>query len=160
MATATATDARRDGGNRGSERGPHAVNVTSVLTSGLVAWLVIIASGMLMVPVVGPQMDAALAARHVPPLSGPAVVYFAAWSLVLGVSLVWLYAAVRPRLGPGPRTAATVSLFLWLVSYVGANASLVAYGFLPVSLTVVGTLWGLVELVVAGQVGARLYREP
>jgi hypothetical protein len=32
-------------------------------------------------------------------------------------------------------------------------------GFMPVSLTIVGTAWGLVELVVAGAVGAYLYRD-
>ena len=33
------------------------------------------------------------------------------------------------------------------------------YGFMPVRLTVVGTLWALGELVVAGQIGAYLYRD-
>jgi hypothetical protein len=136
-----------------------AINVSRVLTGGLLAGLIIIASGMLMVPVVGPQMDAALKARNVPPLGGAAMAFVAIWSVVLGVLLVWLYAAVRPRFGPGPKTAAIVSLVVWCLAYLGANASLVAYGFLPVPLTVVGTVWGLVELVVAGQVGARLYRE-
>jgi hypothetical protein len=81
-----------------------AINVSRVLTGGLLAGLIIIASGMLMVPVVGPQMDAALKARNVPPLGGAAMAFVAIWSVVLGVLLVWLYAAVRPRFGPGPKT--------------------------------------------------------
>ena len=40
-----------------------------------------------------------------------------------------------------------------------ANVANVMYGFMPVSLTIVGTAWGLVELVVAGAVGAHLYRD-
>lgn len=52
-----------------------------------------------------------------------------------------------------------MSLLIWFLAYFGPNASNVAYGFMPISLTVVGTVWGLVELVVAGAVGARLYSE-
>lgn len=136
-----------------------AINYRRVVVGGLAAGMIIIVSGMLMVPVVGPQMDAALRARNVPPLSGGAMAWFVAWSLVLGLSLVWLYAAVQPRLGPGPMTAVKVALVVWLLSYFGANVALVAYGFLPGSLTAIGTAWGLVELVLAGQAGARLYHE-
>jgi hypothetical protein len=35
----------------------------------------------------------------------------------------------------------------------------VVFGFMPIALAVVGTVWGLVELVVAGEVGARMYNE-
>jgi hypothetical protein len=48
---------------------------------------------------------------------------------------------------------------LRFVGYCSANVSNVMYGFMPVSLTVVGTLWGLVELVVAGEIGAYIYRD-
>lgn len=43
--------------------------------------------------------------------------------------------------------------------YRSANVSNVMYGLMPVSLTVVGTLWRLVELVVAGEMGACFYRD-
>ena len=136
-----------------------AINVKSVLGSGLVAGLIINASAIAMVPMVGNQMDEALAARNLPPMGGGAMAFFGMVSLMLGFALVWLYAAVRPRLGPGPRTAAIVSLIVWFLAYFLANVSNVVYGFMPVHLTVVGTVWGLVELVVAGEVGARLYTE-
>jgi len=136
-----------------------AINVKRVLTGGLVAGVVIIASAVLMVPAVGDQMDRALEARNLPAMGGGAMAFFALVSLSNGVVLVWLYAAVRPRLGPGPRTAAIVSLLVWFLAYFLANAANVAYGFMPVRLTVIGTAWGLVELLVAGMVGARLYSE-
>lgn len=136
-----------------------AINSKRVIIGGLVAGLIINVSGLLMVPMVGKQMTAALMERNVPPMSGGAMAFFGMMSLVLGVLLVWLYAAVRPRFGPGPKTAALVSIFVWFLAYFWANASNVAFGFMPISLTVVGTAWGLVELLVAGEVGARLYRE-
>jgi hypothetical protein len=130
-----------------------------VLTSGLVAGLVINASAIFMVPVVGHQMDEALKARNLPPMGGGAMAYFGVMSLLLGAVLLWLYAAIRPRFGPGPKTAALVSILVWLLAYFFANASNVVFGFMPTQLTVIGTIWGLVELVVAGEVGARLYTE-
>jgi hypothetical protein len=136
-----------------------AINLKRVLGGGLVAGVVIIASAVLMVPAVGDQMDKALEARNLPPMGGGAMAFFALVSLSNGVVLVWLYAAVRPRLGPGPKTAAIVSLLVWFLAYFLANAANVAYGFMPVRLTVIGTAWGLVELLVGGMVGARLYTE-
>ena len=33
--------------------------------------------------------------------------------LLLGVSSMWLYAAIRPRWEPGPKTAVVARFFLW-----------------------------------------------
>ncbi len=136
-----------------------AINLKAVLCGGLVAGLIINLSAMLMVPVVGNQMEEALQARNLPPLGGGAMAFFGVVSWLLGFVLVCLYAAVRPRFGPGPKTAAMVSILVWFLAYFLANASNLVFGFMPAQLTVIGTLWGLVELVLAGAVGARLYNE-
>lgn len=136
-----------------------AINFKSVLFGGLVAGVIINLSGIALVPFVGKQMEMALKNRNLPPMSGGAMAYFGVMSLVLGVFLVWMYAAVRPRFGSEPKTAATVSVLVWFMTYFWANASMAAFGFMPMSLTVIGTAWGLFELIVAGQVGARLYSE-
>jgi len=90
-----------------------AIGLRRVLIGGVVAGLVINASAILLVPIVGDQMKEALQARNVPPLGGGAMAYFIAQSLTVGIALVWLYAAVLPRLGPGPRTALVVSAVVW-----------------------------------------------
>lgn len=136
-----------------------AIQAKRVVGAGLVAGLVICASAALMVPVVGDEMAAAQAARGVPPMGPWAMAYFFALSLSLGVIVVWLYAALLPRFGPGPRTALLVAALLWFLSNFTANAANLAYGFMPLGLTVVGMVWGLAELVVAALVGTRLYRE-
>ncbi len=135
------------------------MNPKRILIGGLVAGLIINASAVVMVPLVGHQMDEALRARNLPPMGSGAMMFVGVMSLVLGVALIWLYAAVRPRFGPGPKTAVIVSVLVWFLAYFFGNVSNVVFGFMPVRLTVVGTVWGLVELVVAGQVGARLYHE-
>jgi hypothetical protein len=136
------------------------MNVTGVLRGGLVAGAIIIASAMLMVPAVGKEMELVQARFNLPPMGIGAMLFFAFVSLSMGMLLVWAYAAVLPRLGPGPRTALTVAVVAWFYCYFLANVALVAYGFMPVGLTVIGTAWGLVELVLAALVGTRFYKEP
>ena len=80
-------------------------------------------------------------------------------SLLVGLTLVFFYAASRPRFGPGPRTAILVAVVLWLGSYV---VSLLGYGMVdlyPQSLLVTWGIVGLVELVLASLLGGWIYRE-
>ncbi len=135
------------------------INVKRVLIGGFIAGLVIMIIGSALVPVVGREMELALAKCQLPPMGAGAMAYFGMVSLVFGILLVWLYAAILPRFGPGPKTALVASLFIWIPGYFLANVSMVAYGFMPVKLTVIGTAWGLVELSVAGVIGARLYKD-
>ena len=48
------------------------------------------------------------AGRVVTPLSG--ILTFA-----IGIWTIWLYAAIRPRYGPGPKTAAVAGFAVWLL---------------------------------------------
>jgi hypothetical protein len=52
-----------------------------------------------------------------------------------------------------------VSLLVWFLAYFFGNVSNVIFGFMPIRLTVIGTAWGLVELLLAGEAGARCYHE-
>ena len=36
--------------------------------------------------------------------------------MVMGIWTMWLYSAIRPHYGPGPKTAATAGLALWVVA--------------------------------------------
>jgi hypothetical protein len=135
------------------------VNIKSIIKSGLVCGLIISLSAITMVPVVGDQMDLVLASRGLPALSNMAMIYFCGLSFLYGGFLVLLYAVLKDLLGPGIKTAVLISLIFWFFTYFLSNVSLVAYGFMPVKLTVIGTVWGLGELVLAGIVGSRLYKD-
>ena len=131
-----------------------------VIVGGLVAGLIVnIGETILNVPLAGEEMAQALQARNLPPVGGGAIGYFVIMCFLLGVLMVWTYAAVRPRLGPGPKTAVIVGALVWFMTLVWSGGSQVAMGIMPLSLTLFGLVWGLGELVIASLVGAKLYRE-
>jgi hypothetical protein len=131
-----------------------------VVLGGLAAGLIInIGEVILNIPLLGAELDQALQARNLPPVGGGAIAYFVAVCFLLGILIVWTYAAVRPRLGPGPKTALTVAVLVWLLSFVWSGGAQAPMGIMPARLTVVALLWGLGELVIATLVGAKLYRE-
>jgi hypothetical protein len=131
-----------------------------VITGGLVAGLIVnIGETILNIPLAGAEMEQALQARNLPPVGGGAIAYFVVMCFLLGILMVWTYAAVRPRLGPGPKTAVIVALLAWFMSLVWSGGAQVAMGIMPLKLTMVGLAWGLGELVIASLAGAKVYRE-
>lgn len=135
------------------------INVSSVIKSGLIAGLIISLSAITMVPVVGNEMDQVLETRSLPPLSNIAMAYFVLLSFINGTALVLLYALLKERMGEGLKTAVIISLAFWFMTYFLSSVSLIAYGFMPVRLTVIGTIWGLGEILLAGIVGSKLYKD-
>jgi len=135
------------------------MNPQSILTSGFVAGIIISISGISMVPVVGNQMDQALANRGLSPLSPAAMVFFGMVSLALGVSVVGIYAVAKAQLGSGLKTAITAAVIVWFLAYFLSNTALLAYGFLPAKLVVIGIVWGFFELLLGSIVGSKLYRD-
>ena len=78
----------------------------------------------------------------------------------LGVMALWTYAAIRPRFGPGPRTAVIAGLAVWALSYFYAGVYVYAgIVVMPMKLTWLPAAWSLVEVPVATLVGAWLYQE-
>lgn len=136
------------------------IRMGKVVLGGLAAGLIInIGETILNVLLLGAEMEQALQARNLPAVGGGAIAYFVGVCFLLGILIVWTYAAVRPRLGPGPKTALTVAVLVWLLSFAWAGGAQTAMGIMPLKLTVVGLVWGLGELVIATLVGAKLYTE-
>ncbi|MDH5393726.1 MAG: hypothetical protein OEY11_11110 [Gammaproteobacteria bacterium] len=134
------------------------INLRSVLFTGLIAGLVIIVSAATMVPFVGNAFDENLARFDLPPLGVGAMFYFTSVSLFLGIVVVSIYAAILPGLMSKFKAAIISSLLVWFLAYFLPNVSMVVYGFMPVKLTIIGTVWGLVEILLASMVGARFYK--
>ncbi len=45
-------------------------------------------------------------------------VFWLVFYFVVGITATWWYAAVRPRFGPGAKTAAIAGLAYWLIAYL------------------------------------------
>ena len=137
------------------------INTTGVLKGGLAAALIMnISEFILNVPVAGAQMTAELSARNLPAAdSGAQIAVFVGLTAMLGFITVWLYAAMRPRLGPGPKTAMCAGLTVWTCSYLYTAVTTGTIGIHSMGLVVLIIVWSLIEMLVASAVGGYLYHE-
>jgi hypothetical protein len=136
------------------------VNWSRVILGGLVAGLVMNVSQFIMtVPVLGPQMQAELTKRTLPPMGGRAMTFYIIMDFIVGILTVWLYAAIRPRYGPGPKTAIYAGLTVWFLAYVRSRLGWVAMGVFSTGLMALAVLWAFVEMILASLAGAWLYKE-
>jgi hypothetical protein len=72
---------------------------------------------------------------------------------------IWLYAARRPRYGPGVQTALCAGLTIWGLAYLYPTVFFLAMKLFPTRLTVISTVWGLAEVLIASVAGAAIYKE-
>lgn len=136
------------------------INIVGVLKGGLAAGLIMVVSEFVLnVPVAGAQMEAELRALNLPPVSTAAITVFTVVTLLLGIATVWLYAAIRPRLGPGPKTAMVAGLVVWALSYLYASVFFYMLGTQSLGLVVLGVVWSAIEMIIASAVGGYLYTE-
>ena len=139
------------------------INWTRVFLGGLAWWVVFnllwVAALFLYLE---PEVTAAWKAlglefsQHRTP--GFAVFWFVL-TYVVGVIAIWLYAAIRPRYGPGPKTAVGAGLVLW---FIGNFTPMIFFGFtgvFSVRFVTIDVATNLVLIVAATVVGAWLYKE-
>ena len=136
------------------------INVAKVVIGGLLAGLVVnVSETILNMVVVSSDMEAFLQARNLPALGGSAIGGFIVLAFVAGIATIWLYAAIRPRFGPGPGTAATAGLAVWFFAYLYPGIANGLMGMYPMKLNVITLAWGLVEVIVGSIAGAWVYAE-
>jgi hypothetical protein len=78
--------------------------------------------------------------------------------LVLGILLVWTYAAIRPRFGPGFKTAVYAAVLFWILAGIFFSGYL-HMGMMSTGLWMQFAFFGLVNFLLSAWVGARLYTE-
>ena len=136
------------------------INVGGVVKGGLAAGVVMnISEFVLNVPVAGEQMNAELAARNLPPVATDQIAVFVVLTFVLGLLTVWLYAAIRPRFGAGPKTATIAGVFVWACTYLNVSITMGVLGINSMALVVLSIVWTLIEMILASSVGGYLYKE-
>ena len=136
------------------------INMGRVIVGGLLAGLVInISEFVLNTFVIEQDMAAAMKALNLPPLDGAMIGCFVVLGFLLGISTVWLYAAIRPRFGPGVSTATCAALTVWFLSYVYPTAFMMVMHVFPRKAMAISVVWGLPEIIIAGIAGAWAYTE-
>jgi uncharacterized membrane protein len=136
------------------------INVARVLIGGFVAGLVInIGESVFNGWLFASDLQAAVARLNLPPIGGNAIATFVMLAFALGIAMVWLYAAIRPRYGAGVNTALCAGAAVWFFAFAYPSIGFLAMGLFPTRLTVIGLVWGLGELLLAAVAGAWLYRE-
>ena len=137
------------------------VNWTGVIVGGLLAGLVInISEFVLNTFVVAEDFAARMEELGVSGGEGTgAMVVWIVLGFVWGIAAVWLYAAIRPRFGPGVKTALLAGVFLWLIAGLLQAVAMVNMGLFTAGMMVLGLVWGLVELCLATTLGAWVYKE-
>jgi len=140
-----------------------AINTKKVLLGGIAAGVVMnVIDTITNMFILGARMKAETDAFK-PGLSdqmmqGTAMVTYIVMDFILGFALVWTYAAIRPRFGPGLRTATYAAVLFWILAGVFFS------GFMHMGIMSPGLWWsfafiGLVNFLVSAWVGAWLYTE-
>ncbi len=139
------------------------INNSRVVVGGLAAGVVANIVGYVGYGIfLGPRFDAeaaavapALAGRG---MTGSAVIANVGSQFAIGILLVWIYAAMRPRFGPGMRTAINAALVVWLCAIL-FHLDWLVVGLMTATTYLLAVAVGLVQLVSAAAVGGMLYRE-
>jgi hypothetical protein len=136
------------------------INMTKVLVGGLIAGLVLnVIDGVLYGVVLKDQMAAAMASINRPPMTNAQMPWFIFLDFIAGVFLVWLYAAVRPRFGAGPATAAKAGVAAWFVGGLLVTLFMWPMHLMSQNMTIMTTVVTLVEWPLATVIGAKFYTE-
>ena len=136
------------------------INFGRVVLGGLVAGLILnIGEFILNEKVLADPMKEFFTAHKFNQPAGSFIAVAVALTFLLGIVMVLGYAAIRPRFGPGPKTAIITALFAWFGIYLYNGIILTLLFGGTASQEILILVWGLVEYVIAAVVGAWLYKE-
>ena len=90
--------------------------------------------------------------------NGGLIMFLFVVNLAEGVWAMWLYAAIRPRYGPGPKTAVIAGLAWWVISSL-IDATWGSLGFVPKEALLGPMAASLPAIILAALAGAWLYKE-
>jgi hypothetical protein len=86
------------------------------------------------------------------------VAFLLVLNLLMGMWAMWLYAAIRPRYGPGIKAAAIAGFAWWFIAVID-DSTWGSLGFVSPHALLVPVATSLPALVIAAVAGAWLYRE-
>ena len=140
-----------------------AINTGKVLVGGVVAGVVMnVIDFIVNMFIVGDRMKAETEAFK-PGLSdqmmsSSTMVSYIVMDFVLGFALIWTYAAIRPRFGPGIKTASYAAILFWILAGIFLSGYL-HMGMMSTGLWFTFAFLGLVNFLLSAWAGAKFYTE-
>lgn len=128
-----------------------------VFGCGLVAGIVWIMLGSVVTAVLGRDFAALPNNRVAKPTPG-SILFNVVLDLMEGISIVWLYAVLRPVYGLGVRAAVIAACAWWFIVTLG-DATWCSFGFFPPRTVIPLMIGTLPALVLATVAGTKFYRE-
>jgi len=136
------------------------INLGRVLLGGLIAGVVLnIGEYLLNGVVFADDMKNDLQRLGLPEPGGDFIPKAVVATFILGIVITFLYAAIRPRFGPGVKTAIYAGLFAWFFVFLYTGVIYSGLGIVAMRLFWIGLVWGLVEYALGAIAGAWLYKE-
>src|SRR5271156_3388641 len=141
----------------GDSRAMSKINWWRVFGCGLLAGIVWIILGSLVTSLLGREF-AALPNNHLRAPTPSFLVVNVVLDLLEGISILWLYAAIRPLYGPGAKTAGTAAFAWWFIVSLG-DVTWCSFGFFPPHTVVPLMIGTLPAIILATLAGARFYKD-
>jgi len=139
-----------------------AINTGKVVAGGLVAGVVANAFDFVTnTYILAADMQAWAASHNVDPAtltSGTVAGTWVAIDFVYGLLLVFTYAAMRPRFGPGVKTAIIAGLVVFLAPTI-VLAGFTQMGMFTTAMFVKGAIGTIISTLAASVAGAAIYKE-
>jgi hypothetical protein len=136
------------------------INVVRVVLGGLLAGLVLNVGEFVLNEVLFvDKMEEIIRRLNTPRPGAKFITVAVLLTFLLGVVIVWIYAMIRSRFGPGPKTAVIAGFVVWLCVYFYAGVLNSVLFNMPLNLLLLGIAWGFFEYVLAALAGASLYKE-
>lgn len=134
------------------------INWGRVLLCGLLAGVVWTLLSSLLTAFVAYDFVAAVPGGRLSAPKAGLVAFLFTVNLVMGIWAMWLYAAIRPRYGPGSKTAAVAGVSWWVISSL-IDSTWGSFGFVPPRALLAPMAASLPALIIAALVGAWPYKE-
>jgi hypothetical protein len=109
--------------------------------------------------ILGPHIEADMKRMGITPPGGGFAALAVTLTLIFGIVAILIYAMMRARLGPGPKTALLTALILWFCLYAYSGTINMLLINVPPKLILMILGWGLIEYPLGILVGASLYKE-
>lgn len=136
------------------------INLGRVLLGGVVTGFILnLGEFILNDLILGPHIEADMKRMGITPPGAGFAALAVTLTFVFGILAVLLYAMMRARLGPGPKTALATALILWFCLYVYSGTINMLLINVPPKLILMILAWGLLEYPLGILAGAALYKE-